>query len=106
MDKNYSKYLSIAAGTMLLLAIPAIWPYGYYQLLRWVVSIVGVSNTYQSYKLNYKGWVATMILVAVLFNPISPLTFSKGTWILFDLAAAFVMFVISSEFKNSNIKNK
>lgn len=84
---------------MLLLAIPSIWPYGYYQLLRWVVSIIGISNAYQTYKLNSKGWGITMIVVVILFNPIAPLTFSKGTLILFDLITAFIMFAISSEFK-------
>lgn len=87
------------SGIMLLLAIPSVWPYGYYQLLRWVVSIVGISNAYQTYKLNSKGWMIAMIMVIILFNPISPFTFSKGTWILFDLITAFIMFAVSSEFK-------
>lgn len=94
-----NKILSIVVGIMLLLAIPSIWPYGYYQLLRWAVSIIGISNIYQTYKLRLNGWMITMIAVTVLFNPIAPLTFSKGTWILFDLVVAFIMFVIAYEFK-------
>lgn len=85
---------------MLLLATPSVWPYGYYQLLRWVVSIVGISNAYQVYKLKLNGWMITMITVVILFNPIAPITFSKGTWILFDLVIAVIMFAISSKFKN------
>ncbi|HEY4509253.1 MAG TPA: DUF6804 family protein [Candidatus Paceibacterota bacterium] len=100
-----NKILSIVSGVMLLLAIPSMWPYGYYQLLRWVVSIVGISNAYQTYKLNSKGWAITMVVIAILFNPIEPLIFSKGTWILFDLATAFIMFTMSSKFKNEVIKN-
>lgn len=102
---KYSKILSIISGIMLLLAIPSMWPYGYYQLLRWVVSIIGISNAYQTYKLNLKGWMITMIAIAILFNPIAPLTFSKGTWVLFDVAVAIIMFVVSSKFKKEIVIN-
>lgn len=86
---------------MLLLAIPSVWPYGFYQLLRWVVSIVALSNAYQINKLNLKGWMVTMVAVAILFNPIAPITFSKGTWIFFDLVSAIIMFILSSKFKDT-----
>ena len=88
---------------MLVLAIPTIWPYSYYELLRWVVAVTGIFNAYQANRLRLKGWTITMIIVAILFNPIASLTFSKGTWILFDLATAFVMFVITAEFKHNKI---
>jgi len=94
-----NKTLSLISGILLLLAIPSIWPYGYYQLLRWVVSLTGIFNAYRTYKLNLNGWTVTMIVVAVFFNPIAPLTFEKGTWILIDLATTFVMFVLMPEFK-------
>ena len=90
---------------MLLLAIPSMWPYGYYQLLRWVVSVVGISNAYQTYKLKLNGWMITMVAVAILFNPIAPLTFSKETWVIFDLVVAIIMFVVSSKFKKEVIEN-
>ena len=100
-----NKILSIIAGAMLLLAIPSMWPYGYYQLLRWVVSVVGISNAYQTYKLKLNGWMITMVAVAILFNPIAPLTFSKETWVIFDLVVAIIMFVVSSKFKKEVIEN-
>lgn len=95
-----NKTLSIISGIMLLLAIPSMWPYGFYQLLRWVVSVVAISNAYQTYKLNLEQWTITMIAIAILFNPIAPITFLKGTWVLFDLITAVVMFVMASKFKN------
>jgi hypothetical protein len=91
---------------MLLLAVPSMWPYGYYELLRWVVCAVGAYSAYQVYKLNLKGWMIVMIAVAILFNPISPFTFSKGTWVFFDIVAAIVMFVVSSKFKKEVIETK
>ena len=89
---------------MLLLAIPSIWPYGYYQLLRWVVSLTGVFNAYGAHKLNLKGWTITMIVIAIVFNPIAPLTFAKGTWILVDLATAVCVFFFVSAFKKETIE--
>ena len=94
-----NKTLSLISGILLLLAIASIWPYGYYQLLRWFVSLTGIFNAYRTYKLNLNGWTVAMIVVALLFNPIAPLTFEKGIWILIDLATAFVMFVLIPEFK-------
>ena len=99
-----NKVLSIVSGAMLLLAIPSIWPYGYYQLLRWVVAIVGVSNAYQTHKLKLNGWMITMVAIAILFNPISPITMSKGTWVILDVIIAIIMFAISSKFKNATHK--
>ncbi|MDO8604587.1 MAG: hypothetical protein Q7K40_04325 [bacterium] len=93
MDKNYQKYLSITAGIMLLLAIPAIWPYGYFQILRWIVAGVAVYNAYFAYELKKNEWVLIMIAVAILFNPIAPIFLQKETWVILDLVASVLMFV-------------
>lgn len=93
-----NKTISIIAGAMLLLAIPSMWPYGYYQILRWTVSLVGISNAYKAYELNLKGWVVAMAFVAILFNPIAPITFEKEIWVVFDVAVAIIMFVYSLKF--------
>lgn len=84
---------------MLLLAIPSVWPYGFYQLLRWVVSITGVFNAYQTYKINLKGWSVAMVVVAILFNPIAPVYLDKGMWVLIDIVVAVTMFVLYQKFK-------
>jgi hypothetical protein len=94
-----NKILSIISGVMLLLAIPSMWPYGYYQLLRWVVSISGAFNAYQIYKSKLNGWMVVMVATAILFNPISPITMSKGTWVLIDVIVAIIMFIVSTKFK-------
>ncbi len=87
-------------GVMLLLAIPSIWSYGFYQLLRWVVSASGVFNAYQAYKINLKGWSVAMVVVAILFNPIAPIYLDKGMWVFIDIAVAVAMFVLSQKFRN------
>ena len=78
---------------MLILAIPTIWPYGYFQILRWVVAVVAIYNAYEAHELNKKKWVYIMGAVAILFNPIFPFFFSKQIWIILDLVASVIMFI-------------
>lgn len=86
---------------MLLLAIPSIWPYGFYQLLRWIVSVTGIFNVYRTYQMNLISGSVVMVFVTILFNPIAPITFSKGIWVLIDLAVAVIMFVLVPKFKET-----
>jgi len=86
-------WFTILAGIMLLLAIPSIWPYGYFQILRWVVTGVAVYNSYIFYELKKSQWMFIMIVIAILFNPIAPIFFQKQTWVILDLIASILMFV-------------
>lgn len=97
MNSEYFKKLSLVTGVMLLLAIPSMWPYGYYQLLRWLVSGVAVYNAYGAYDKKEQNWILVMIGVAILFNPIAPFFLAKKTWVILDIIAAFIMFVFSSK---------
>ncbi len=86
-------WFNIVAGIMLILAIPTFWPYGYFQILRWIIVIVAIYNAYEAYKLNKKNWIYIMGAVAILFNPIFPFFFSKQIWIILDLVASVIMFI-------------
>lgn len=86
-------WFTILAGIMLLLAIPAIWPYGYFQILRWVVTIVALFTVYLAYKAKKNEWVVVMIIIAILFNPIAPIFLQKQTWVIFDFITSIIMFV-------------
>jgi hypothetical protein len=97
---KYQKPLTIIAGIMLVLAIPSIWPYGYYQLLRLVICAVAILNVYLFNKDGKTGWVITMGLVALLFNPIAPVYLEKGLWVIIDFVVAIVMFGSVKESKN------
>lgn len=87
---KYKKIAAITATVMLLLAIPPMWPYAYYQILRWVVAGAAVFIGYLSYQGGKKEWVGVMAAIAVLFNPIAPIHLSKETWVIFDFAAAAI----------------
>lgn len=90
---NYAKPLALIAGTMLLLAIPPLWPYAYFQILRIIVCGAAVLNAYLAYHHKHTAWVWIMGIVAVVFNPIAPLYLTKGLWSVLDLMVAIVMFV-------------
>ena len=89
----------VIAGIMLLLAIPAIWPYGYYQILRWVVAVVSAYNAYLAHESKQNEWMFIMGAIAVLFNPIAPIFLQKQTWMILDLATAILMFISISKIK-------
>jgi len=93
MNITHHKTLSIIAGIMLILAIPSIWSYSYYQTLRWVVCGVAVCNGYSAYNAQKKNWVFIMGAIAILFNPISPIFLDKGIWVFIDVITAVIMFV-------------
>ena len=98
MDKQVIKYKNIAsviAILMLLLAIPAgLWPYGYYMLLRWVVTGTALFVLWIAYKLERKIWIGLMAITAILFNPIVPIHLDKETWVVIDVIAV-VLFLVS-----------
>ncbi len=89
----------IISVVMLLLAIPSIWPYGYYTLLRLVVCGVSIYVVFQAKKSKQDGWVWGMGFIALLFNPLIPIHLSKGLWAIIDLGVAAVFAVLLSKFK-------
>jgi hypothetical protein len=102
MQKLRQHWLIILAGTMLLLAIPSIWPYSYYQILRWVVAILACYNAYTAYESKQNNWMFIMIGISILFNPISPIHFEKSTWAFLDFITAIVMFYSINKIKKNN----
>ncbi len=91
-NKNIASVIVIL---MLLLAIPSgIWPYGYYILLRWVVTGLALFVLWVAYNLNKKSWLWLMMGVAILFNLILPIHLDKELWQIIDLIVA-VLFLVS-----------
>jgi FtsH-binding integral membrane protein len=81
---------------MLFLAIADL-PYGYYQLLRWVVCGVAIYIAYMAYQWG-KAWATWVFgLIAVLFNPILPVYLTKAIWRPIDLTCG-VLFALSTLF--------
>ena len=87
------KIAVIISVVMLFLAVPSLFPYGYFQILRWIVTGTAIYSGYISYKLDYKAWVWIMAIIAILFNPIAPIHLDKGLWVMIDTVTAVLMFI-------------
>jgi len=85
---------AVIAATMLLLAL-APWPYGYYQLLRFVVCGVSVYIAFMAY--NWQKLWATWVFgfIAILFNPLIPIHLSREIWQPIDVVCGILFLVIA-----------
>ena len=98
--KDYQEKLGALAAVMLILAIFAL-PYGYYVLLRWVITAISI---YVAYSLgeakDSKLWI--FVGLAILFNPIAPIYSTKSFWIIADLVSAGLFLAFSKKQPNRN----
>ncbi len=78
---------ALVAATMLVVAVAEL-PYGYYQILRWVVCGVAIYIAYMSYRWG-KVWATWVFgFLAALFNPIVPVHLTKEIWQPIDTISA------------------
>ena len=70
-------------------------PYGFYQLLRWVVCGVAVATAIEFHVVKKLGWVWGLGLLAVLFNPIFKVHFEKDAWRVIDSLAGLILCVVA-----------
>jgi len=81
-----------ASIALLLTASVSNWPYGFYQFLRLVVTATSIYGVIQTAK-RHPYWPWVMSGIAILFNPIVPVSFSRDEWAPIDLGVAVVFFV-------------
>lgn len=84
---NLTKILCwIIAGALLFALAPL--PIGYYTLLRFVVCLLSLYFVYTVYQQEKKISTSLLIfiLIAIIFNPIKPLYFSKEVWRILDIS--------------------
>ncbi|MFH1346800.1 MAG: DUF6804 family protein [Spirochaetota bacterium] len=89
LKENWFKILAI----LFLLGALGSWPYGYYQLLRWVILGAGAYTAYLAYSNGKNLWAWIFGAIAVLFNPIIPFYFSKDTWQSIDVIVTIIFFI-------------
>jgi len=101
MDDNIKikNILTVICIIALLLAISSIWPYGYYQLLRWLIAGTAVFLIFIASELEKRAWIWIIAAIAILFNPIIPIYLSKEIWVVIDFIAAIIFFVSMSKMK-------
>lgn len=82
---------------MLLLGLLPL-PYGYYTLLRVLVTAAAALAAYLAYRATNRAdaFVIVSVIVAVAFNPFIPVHLDKGIWSVIDLTSAgwFILIAI------------
>lgn len=92
MNKRSPLIPALISAVMLFIAIPHL-PYGYYQLLRWIICASGIYIAYLSYESKRTFFSWPMGIIALLFNPLVPFHLDKDTWVIIDFIAAPVFIV-------------
>ena len=64
--------------------------YSYYSMLRWLACSAAVLLVWRGAVQGVK-WAWALVPLAILFNPVAPIHFSRNTWGTLDVAAAVVM---------------
>jgi len=96
---------SLIVSIMLLLAL-ADWPYGYYQLLRFVVCGVSVYVAYTAYTWQ-KIWAVWLFgLIALLFNPLITIHLPKEIWQPIDFICAMLFIYVLLALKKASQKSR
>lgn len=70
-------------------------PYGFYQLLRFLVCGTGAYFSYKSAIQNRQVWAWILGIIAFLFNPVIPIHFNRETWQGIDAIVAVILFVFT-----------
>lgn len=92
LEKRPHLIPSLIAAAILLGAL-ARWPYGYYQLLRFVICGVSAYVAYMAYNWQ-KIWAVWLFgFIALLFNPLIVIHLSRELWQPIDFVSA-VLFII------------
>ena len=92
--KVQTKIPLLVATSMLLVAVFLKLPYGYYQLTRWIVCGTAAYFAYQGYENKKPYWLWPLVVIALLFNPISPVHFIRGTWQVIDFIVAIIFGIL------------
>lgn len=83
--------VKIIAIIMLLWAL-ADNPYGYYQILRWVIAGITGYSAYLAYEQGKNAWIWILAITAIMFNPIAPIHLDRETWSVLNIIVAAIIF--------------
>jgi hypothetical protein len=100
-QKHYRIIFSKIAAILLLVAVIPIWPYFLYQFLKLVVFGAASFSAYLYHKEKKTQWMVTMIVIAIVFNPINPLYFGHFLWSIVDLIVVLLFYKSPKEVLNT-----
>jgi len=88
----------ILAILLFLAVLPL--PYAYYEILRVAVCLGVLYTLVKEWSLLDGQTKGVFVVIAVLFNPFSPIYLSKIIWVVIDLIAGLYLFYIKIPTKN------
>ena len=87
IKENWLKVVAIVA----LLGAFGPFPFAYYQMMNWAVLGAALMTAYQAYKRQKKFLMWLFIIVAVVFNPITPFNLRADIWRIADVVVAVLI---------------
>ena len=89
-DKMPRNLLLLPAAFLIAATLPL--PYGYYTLLRLIVTIAGVFFSWTEFQKHQRltVWVLLFGFLALLFNPVYPVHLNREVWFVLDLGATAI----------------
>lgn len=92
MSNRYQRPFCVIAIIFLLLAVFPL-PYGFYTLIRIIVTIAALLMAHAAHNTKRTPFVYLFGILAILFNPIIKIHFDKGIWMVLDIIGG-VIFII------------
>ena len=86
--------LYLATGIANFLAILPL-PYGYYELLRWLVTIACIAMWVQAVEEGKRVWFFLIIPALGLWNPFFGATMARENWLLLNMVAGLAFMAAS-----------
>jgi hypothetical protein len=77
--------LTMIGAVLLLIAAVGKHPYGFYMVLRLVITVGAVYLAWRMYKASQRAWSWMFVAVALLLNPFLPIRMQRAQWQTIDL---------------------
>ncbi len=83
--------LTMLGAVLLLIAAVGKHPYGFYMVLRLVITVGAVYWAWRAYKARLRGWAWAFVAVALLLNPFLPIRMHRAQWQPIDLYVGILL---------------
>ena len=97
--------MSLLITCLLLLIAISPMPYGYYQFLRIVITIVAGIIAYDLFENKRNKWLIAFVLIMILYNPIIVIHLDKAIWKPINIISAvfFGLFALANKCKDNKL---
>ena len=99
MKPSVPRLAASVAALLLALSLLPLWPTGYYLLLTYLVGITAVLMVVRAQEIRSQPWMMTWIVIAVLYNPITPLRLPLLLQQLLNLVCAALFLIGARRFR-------